>query len=283
MELSKKWQGVLIRGRVRQYPNFVRLFHTSTPLRSVELSKKWRNSGFHGQGRNSVGYDCYKKNYRPVSNLAFLSKITEKAAALQIFDHVSFNQMFPEFQSAYCKYHSTETVLLRMRNDILASTNKQQVTLLVFLDLSAAFDTVDHDILLWRLEYKFGIKDQPLTWFKSYLSNRSHRIVIGSAKSDSFHLKFGVPQGSCLGPMLFSLYTSEIFWTVLLKAQACFVRFWILNECNLSWKIVKYCILSEVCMIKTAPHITVSPQMWCIKSMKCWFTRSQSCWQDFVK
>ena len=85
--------------------------------------------------------------------------------------------MFPEFQSAYRKYHSTETALLRMRNDILVSMNKQQVTLLVFLDLSTAFDTVDHDILLWRLEYKFGMKDQPLTWFKSYLSNRSHRIV----------------------------------------------------------------------------------------------------------
>ena len=142
-----------------------------------------------------VNVDLIKKNYRPVSNLTFLSEITEKAAALQISDHVSFNQMFPEFQSAYRKYHSTETALLRMRNDILVSMNKQQVTLLVFLDLSAAFDTVDHDILLGRLEYKFGIKDQAVTWFKSYLSNRSQRIVIGSAKSYSFDPKFGVPQG----------------------------------------------------------------------------------------
>ena len=119
--------------------------------------------------------------------------------------------MFPEFQSAYRKYHSTETALLHMRNDILVSMNKQQVTLLVFLDLSTAFDTVDDDILLGRLEYKFGIKDQAVTWLKSYLSNRSQCIVIGSAKSDSFDLKFGVPQGSFLGLMLFSLYTSELF------------------------------------------------------------------------
>lgn len=105
-------------------------------------------------------------------------------------------------------HHSTETDLLCMRNDILVNMNKQRVTLLVFLDLSAAFDTVDQDILLQRFEYKFGIKDQASTWFKSYLSNRSQRIVIGSVKSDSFDLKFGVPHGCCLDPMLFSFYTS---------------------------------------------------------------------------
>ena len=95
-----------------------------------------------------VNVDLIKKNYRPVSNLTFLSEITEKAAALQISDHVSFNQMFPEVQSANRKYHSTETALLHMRNNILVSMNKQQVTLLLFLDLSTAFDKVDHDILL---------------------------------------------------------------------------------------------------------------------------------------
>ena len=75
--------------------------------------------------------------------------------------------MPPEFQSAYSKNHSTESALLRMRNDILVKMNRQRVTLLVCLELSAAFDTVDHDILLRRLEYNFGIKDQSLLWFKS--------------------------------------------------------------------------------------------------------------------
>ncbi|CAB4011579.1 Hypothetical predicted protein [Paramuricea clavata] len=90
--------------------------------------------------------DLIEKNYRPVSNLVFLSKVTERIAAKQMCGHLSINNLFPEFQSAYRNFHSTETALLRTRNDILINMNKQHVTLLVFLDLSAAFYTVDHDM-----------------------------------------------------------------------------------------------------------------------------------------
>ena len=155
--------------------------------------------------------DLIKKNYRSVSNLAFLSKVTERIAAKQMCGHLSINHLFPEFQSAYRNFHSTETALLRTRNDILVNMNKQHVTLLVFLDLSAAFDTVDHDILLRRLKYKFGICNNPLAWFRSHLVNISHCVVIENVMSDSFDMKYGVPQGSCLGPLLFILYTSKLF------------------------------------------------------------------------
>lgn len=88
--------------------------------------------------------------------------------------------------------------------------NNLEVTLLVLLDLSAAFDTVDHSILK-RLQEDFGISGKVLSWFSSYLSGRSQKVVIDGVYSKKFDLSFGVPQGSCLGPLLFILYTSKLF------------------------------------------------------------------------
>ena len=110
---------------------------------------------------------------------------------------MSVCQLYPDFQSAYRQHHSTETALLHVRNGIVLNMNKQHVTLLVFLDHTAAFDIVDHGVLLGRLEQKFGICGDALAWFRSYLTERSQRILIKDAKSASFDLKFGVPQGSC--------------------------------------------------------------------------------------
>ena len=129
-----------------------------------------------------------------------------------LLNDISSNNLFPEFQSAYRSFHSTKTALMRVCNDILLHMNKQHVVLLLFLDLSAAFDTVYHDVLLHRLEHRFGILDSAISWVRSYLTNRTQRIVIGNGKSSRFDLNCGVPQGSCLaGPLLFSIYTSELF------------------------------------------------------------------------
>ncbi len=154
--------------------------------------------------------ELIKKNYRPVSNLAFISKLIEKAVATQLIEHLKLNKLYDKFQSAYRTFYSTETALLRAKNDILNSMDNRNVTLLLLLDLSAAFDTIDHSILLNRLSQRCGIKGTCLKWFTSYLSNRTQMVKINDATSDPINVKFGVPQGSVLGPILFTLYTAPL-------------------------------------------------------------------------
>ena len=101
--------------------------------------------------------------------------------------------LYPTLQSAYRKGRSIKTALLKVQNDILMNINCKHVTLLVLLDLSAAFDTVDHDILLARLKLSIGINGIALNWFKSYLNNRSQRVSLNGCTSDSFRLPYGVP------------------------------------------------------------------------------------------
>ena len=158
-----------------------------------------------------AGLDLLPKNYRPVSNLQYVSKLTEKAVFSQIHAHMMDNSIYPEMQSSYRQFHSTETALLKVMNDVLMKMNSQEVTLLVMLDLSAAFDTVNHDILIKRLHDDVGICDAALDWFKSYLHNRGQRVCIDGTLSDHFSLNCGVPQGSCLGPLLFVIYASKLF------------------------------------------------------------------------
>ena len=149
-------------------------------------------------------------NYRPISNLNFISKILEKIVALRVQSHLSSNSLHLPFQSAYRSFHSTETALLKVHNDLCAAMERGQVTSLILLDLSAAFDTVDHSILLNRLSNWFGLDNTVLNWFSSYLSFRSQAVTISDSISSSSNLACGVPQGSVLGPLLFTLYTTPL-------------------------------------------------------------------------
>ena len=121
------------------------------------------------------------------------------------------NGLHLELQAAYKKHNSTESALLKVKNDILLNMDAQKVTLLALLDLSAAFDTVRHDILLDRLSSRPGVTDQTLICFTSYLSDRTQRVAVNEGLSDTFPLAQGVPQGSCLGPLLLTVYTSELY------------------------------------------------------------------------
>jgi hypothetical protein len=150
------------------------------------------------------------KNYRPVSGLCFISKLVERVVSAQLKEHVNSHNLGNIFQSAYKCGHSTETALLKIKNDIHSALACGMPTSVVLLDLSAAFDTIDHQILLDRLSSWFGLNGTVLAWFKSYLSDRVQSVKIGSTLSEPTTLKFGVPQGSVLGPILYSMYTSPL-------------------------------------------------------------------------
>ena len=130
--------------------------------------------------------------------------------ARQINEHIAHEGISNENQSAYRVFHSTETALLKIQNDIATSMDKGAAVGLVLLDLSAAFDTIDHLILFNCLQHWYGIDGVVLKWVQSYLNSRKQRIKIDGHLSDAFQLPYGVPQGSVLGPLRFTLYTTPL-------------------------------------------------------------------------
>ena len=149
-------------------------------------------------------------NYRPISNLNTISKMIERLALARLHQHIVQSPNYNSLQSAYRKNHSTETALLRVLNDVYENIDAGCSTLFVALDLSAAFDTVEHLTLLRRLQDSFGVSGPALGWISSYLEGRSQVVRVHGSLSSSQDCCCGVPQGSVLGPLLFVVYISPL-------------------------------------------------------------------------
>ena len=144
-------------------------------------------------------------NYRPVSLLTASSKVFEKVAYIQLYEYFDRNNLFYPSQYGLRKIHSTELAGLELTNRILKDIDEKNVSLAVFMDLSKAFDILNHHILLNKLNH-YGITGTALRWFSSYLTERKQYVEINGSTSCSLPLTTGVPQGSILGPLLFLIY-----------------------------------------------------------------------------
>ena len=133
-------------------------------------------------------------NYRPVSNLPFILKTMEKMVASRVTKYVKSNRLMSRSQSAYRRFHLTETDLLRLLSDLTFAVESGRIALLALLDMSAAFDTVDHSILLCRLDKTYGIRDGALRWIESYLTDRTQQVCIQGTSSNDVPLLYGVPR-----------------------------------------------------------------------------------------
>ena len=146
------------------------------------------------------------KNYRPVSNLMYVSKLIERVVARRLQEQMIRNDLMIDKNYGYEKNHSTEHLLLKVVNDLYGSFDKIIPSVLALLDLSAAFDTVDHQELLDILKSKIGIDGNTLSWFKSFLLGMTQKVRICDEYSELMELLYGVAQGSVLGSILFKFY-----------------------------------------------------------------------------
>ena len=199
-------------------------------------------------------------NYRPISNLNTISKIIERLALVRLSPSIVHSPNFNELQSAYRKLHSTETCTLKTLSDIYQTIDSGSAALAVSLDLSAAFDTVCHKTLLSRLENMFGLSGTVLNWVTSYLSDRSQFVTVDGHKSPVAQLTTGVPQGSVLGPLLFTSFTSPVSQLI--------------SSFNLSHQQYADDTQVYVSLSKTDPTASISLLQDCLMALRCWYAQN---------
>jgi len=141
------------------------------------------------------------KSYRPISNVSVVSKLLERIVSSQLVKYLKENDMLLYLQSAYRAMHSTETAVLEVLADLLLALDSDDPAMLTLLDLSSAFDSVDHDTLLQRLQRSYGLGGQLLKWFASYLCGRIEYVCTSTACSTPADVLYGVPHSFCTPPI----------------------------------------------------------------------------------
>ena len=171
--------------------------------------------------KESLDFQEYS-NFRTISNLKFVSKIIERAVAVQVKNYITDNDLDESLQSAYKHLQSTETALVKVQNDILCAIDGNKCVALLLLDMSSAFDTVEHRLFLDRLCNRLGSRGQVLEWFEPNLHNGKQYVMIDGVKSHVKDLQFGVSQGSVFRPILYSLNRNPyVIHDDILKYKTC--------------------------------------------------------------